>query len=405
MNSQKLWNRDFIGVCLSSFFVFITFYILTATLPRLVSEQMNGSQQQVGWVMTVFIIAAVIFRPLAGRWLDLVGRKKVVVISLLLFLAVTAAYFTVYSSFIFLLLLRFIHGVSFGVATTANGTIAADLIPEKRKGEGMGYYALSMNLAMALGPFVGLVLVEQTNFTVLFAVISLFAVFALISGVNIRLPKPAVSDTAAVAATNKQHWTQFVEPGALPISLIALLLAFAYSGVLTFIPNYAEEIGMPGMASSFFVVYALMIIVSRPFTGKLFDRLPDQFVIYPALLLYVIGLILLSQANGPLIFLISAAVIGLGFGTLFPCMQTIAVRNAAVHRRGLATSTFLLCFDTGVGLGSFILGSVASATHERNMYMLSAAVVALAGLAYFFLLRSRERKLRPFLEPRDNAYN
>lgn len=399
MKIEKLWNRNFISVCLSSFFVFITFYILTATLPRLVVEQMNKSHQQVGWVMTAFIVAAVLFRPLAGRWLDLLGRKKVLVISLLLFITTTLLYFTVYS-FVLLLLLRFVHGISFGVATTANGTIVADLLPEKRKGEGMGYYALSMNLAMALGPFLGLVLIDQWNFTVLYIVISLFAVFALISILNTRVSSTVVPEASVVTNKNKWHWTQFIEAGALPISLIAMLLSFAYGGLLTFIPGYAEEIGMPGMASSFFVVYAVMIIVSRPFTGKLFDRFADKFVIYPSLILYAAGLVLLSQAHHPFLFLTSAAVIGLGFGTLFPCFQTIAIRNSAPERRGLATGTFFMMYDVGIGLGSVILGSVASFANERNMYMLSAAVVALAGVAYMAMhhRRQRQRKIDLALE-------
>ncbi|WP_052476211.1 MFS transporter [Cohnella kolymensis] len=395
MRSQKLWNRGFISVCLSSFFVFLTFYTLSATLPQFVSDKLNGSHQQVGWVMTAFIISAVLFRPLAGRWLDLIGRRKVLIFSLLLFIAATISYFSVYS-FLFLILLRFVHGISFGVATTANGTIAADIIPEKRKGEGMGYFALSMNLAMALGPFLGLVLIQHTSFTVLFAVTSLFAALALICGADIRLPKPA-APVAAAQASNR-HWTQFIEPGAMPIALIAMMLSFAYSGILTFIPSYAGDLGMPSMASSFFVVYAVMIIVSRPFTGKLFDRFAEQYVIYPSLILYVLGLLLLSQAHTPLLFLASSAVIGLGFGTLYPCLQTIAIRDSAAHRRGLATSTFLLFYDIGIGLGSVILGSIASSTHEGNMYLLSAAVVAAAGLAYMSLLYVRQRKLRLAME-------
>ncbi|WEK55989.1 MAG: MFS transporter [Candidatus Cohnella colombiensis] len=386
MNSNKLWNRNFIMLCLSSFFVFINFYSLMATLPTYITDHLSGTQKQVGWAITSFMVAAVLFRPIAGRLVDTIGRKKIVVPALIVFALSTLLYFSI-TSFILLLLLRFIHGMSFGMATTGNGTIASDLIPKDRKGEGLGYYTLSMNLAMVIGPFVGLLLTEHWNFKVLLMVLSVTTILSLVFGANIKLTKtvPDASHLTTKQLQPAQGWRKYIEPSALPISISAMLLALAYSGILTYVAGYAKHLGLGTVASYFFVVYAIMIIFSRPITGKLFDRWGEHRIIYPSLILYVIGLICLSQANSPFMLLLSAALVGLGMGTLTPSLQTIAIRHAPPHRIGLATATFFLLFDTGFGIGSITLGRISSTFDERTMYFISALIVVVGALLYYVL--------------------
>jgi predicted MFS family arabinose efflux permease len=390
VNNQKLWTWNFISICFSSFFIFITFYTLMATLPQFITEEMHGNQQQVGWVMTSFIIAAVIFRPLAGRWLTTMSRKRVLLISIVVFVIASMFYFSIYS-FGLLLVLRFIHGMSFGVATTATGTIASDIIPDQRKGEGLGYFTLSMNLAMVLGPFLGLLLLQHSSFNVLFAILSLFAVLALFSSSTTRVPTPAVVNNIKVSMEHSKWWEKYIEPKSLPISLVAMFLAISYSGILIYVYGFAQQIGIGSSASYFFVVYAVMMIVTRPFTGRMFDRLGDHRIVYPSIILYVVGLVVLSQADSLFLFLLSAAIIGMGYGTVFPCLQTIALRSSSPQRRGLATSTFFLFFDMGAGIGSITLGVIASNYGERSMYLISAGIVAISLLLYYGLY-NRKRK-------------
>lgn len=389
LQKQRLWNRDFIAIFLSNFFIFTTFYTLLATLPMFVMETLDGTEQQVGLVMTSFIIAAVLFRPIAGKWVDELGRKKVLLIFVTVFVLATFLYLSV-ASVAFLLALRFVHGISFGVATTATGAIASDLVPEERKGEGIGYFAMSMNLAMVLGPFLGLTLAHQYGFFVLFITLSVLALSALFCGNVARIPKKA--PVPKEKGQTSLHWKNFIEPKAVPLSLTALLLSFAYSGILTFIPVYAKELGLVEAASYFYVIYAIMIVLSRPIIGRLFDRFGEHVIIYPSIFLYVVGLIALSQAHTATMFLTAGAVIGLGFGTLFPSFQTVALRLTPMHRRGLATGTYLLFYDIGIGLGSVILGSIASAATYQDMYVFSAIEVAFAAVLYYFLHHRRKRK-------------
>lgn len=147
---------------------------------------------------------------------------------------------------------------------------------------------------------------------------------------------------------------------------------------------------MVQIASFFFPVYAIMIILSRPFTGRLFDRYGERIVIYPSILLFVIGLIALSQAHYPSLFLAAAGFIGLGFGTLFSTLQVIAIKRASMEKRGLATGTWLLFFDIGVGIGSYILGWMASSMGYQTMYMISSIIVVCSSILYYVIVQRKE---------------
>lgn len=385
MQPQPLWTKNFIVICASNFFIFMTFYTLLATLPVFVIDILHGNNQQIGPVMTSFIIAAVLLRPVAGRLLDRMGRKKILIASVALFMVSTFTYEGI-QSFLLLLALRFIHGVSFGVVTTTTGTIANSLVPPKRKGEGIGYFATTMNIAMVIGPFLGLTVIYTYNFSVLFAILSVFSLLAFLCASMIRVP---VANQSTQNSNQSFHWKNFIEPHAIPISLTGMLLAFAYSGILTFIPVYAKELGLVQTASYFYVVYAAMIILSRPLTGRLFDRLGGHVIVYPSVLLYIIGLVTLSQAHTSLSFLVAGAVIGLGYGTLFPVFQTIAIQSSPAHHSGIATGTYLLLYDGGIALGSIILGAVASASTYRDMYLVSAVVIAFSALLYYGLCHKK----------------
>lgn len=399
MHKQPLWTRDFIKICLSSLFLFITYYALVATLPIYIMETLRGGEREVGLALTSFIIAAVIVRPIAGKWVDELGKKKVALLASALFMVSTFSYVGGASLF-FLLALRFVHGISFGFSTTAMAAIATDLVPEQRKGEGIGYYALFMNLAMVIGPFLGLMIMNTYSFSALCMLISVFAVISFGCGGWTKVREAQTAARKKPAQTFS--WKSFIEPGAMPISLTACLMSFAYSGLLSFIPVYAKEIGAAGVSSYFFVIYAIMIVLSRPFTGKLFDRLGEHVVIYPSIVLYAIGLVLLSQAHGPVLFLVASAVIGLGYGSVFPSFQAIAIQSSPTERRGLATGTYYLLFDLGMGVGSFVLAIVAAATNLGWMYMISSWIVAFAGIVYYSLhhrpANKKQRRERELLQ-------
>ena len=188
MTKPKLWTKDFISISLSNFFLFSTFYFLLVTLPVYSIQKFHSSTSQAGLMTTVFLVSAIVSRPFAGKWIERSGYHKVLFTALLLFLLSSLLYFYPTSMDGFLTI-RLLHGVGFGMATTAAGAIVASIIPVSRRGEGMGYFIMSTNLAMVLGPFIGLTAIQQWGPNVLFTISSVCALASFVTGLIIKVPK------------------------------------------------------------------------------------------------------------------------------------------------------------------------------------------------------------------------
>lgn len=387
----KLWTKDFIMVSLSNFFLFISFYMLMVTLAVYSINRFHASQSEAGLASSIFVLGAVLVRPIAGRMMSTVGKKKLLLMGLILFLVMMFLYFPI-NSLPLLLLIRFIHGFAFGISSTATGTIAADIIPFARRGEGMGYFATSMNLAMAIGPFLGLVISRFFADSMIFIVTTVLSVIAVLAAIFIHIPKV---NMIANEETLKRgmHLNDFFEKSTIPIGVLGALFGFAYSSILSFLSAYAAEIDLVDAASFFFVMYAVFLLISRPFTGKLFDLKGENSVMYPSILLFGVGLLLLSQAEYGIILLIAGAVIGIGFGTFQSSAQTVAVNEAANHRIGLATSTFFVFYDFGVGVGPFLLGFILPFIGFRGLYT-SMAIIVFLGIFIYYLVHGKKAAKR-----------
>lgn len=185
------------------------------------------------------------------------------------------------------------------------------------------------------------------------------------------------------------HASDFFEKKALPAVILGGLVFFAYGGVLTFIPLYTRSLGIGSYTSLFFLVFALLIVVSRPFVGYLFDHHGSDYTVYPGFLFFSAGFLLFLQVEGPFLLLLSAAVLGIGFGALAPAFQTIAVSSAPPSRAGVATSTYFWSLDISVGLAAAFLGLFAEAFGYSFMYGGICLASSLAGLAYYFMWRRK----------------
>lgn len=391
MGKQKLWTKDFINLSVSNFFVFLTFYYLLVSLPVYTLNDLGGNELEAGLMVTVFLFSAIIVRPFAGQWLNTIGRKKVLTLSLLIFMISSLFYFftpSIYS----VLLLRLFHGIGFGMATTAAGGIVADIIPDSRKGEGMGYFIMSNNLAMVIGPFLGLTLLNKSGMNSVFIVGAVCSILALITGYFVKVPeRPQEELIQQKAVKTKLSFGDLFELPAIKISIVGGLLGIVYSSLLSFVSVYAQEIGLFEVSSFFFVVYAVVLLISRPFTGRWFDQYGANKIVYPSIVVFAIGMLFLGVSSTSLMFLFAAALIGLGWGTLFPSFQTIAVQAAAPTRRGTATATFLSIYDTGIGLGSSIVGLLSAQIGLGTFYFFSGFYV-LFGIILYYLLHDRKTK-------------
>ncbi|TDL31906.1 MFS transporter [Jeotgalibacillus sp. S-D1] len=385
MRNQKLWSRDFILIAVCNFFLFLAFYYLIVTLPIYTIQSLNGSEAEAGLLITVFLLSAILIRPFAGKWLASLDNRTVLFVGLFIF-GVGSALYMVPDTVVGLMIVRLLHGFGFGIATTATGTIVADVIPEGKRGEGMGYYALSLNLAVVLGPFLGLTAIHQWSTFTLFSIVFFCSMIAV--GVGLLISATNQAEAVKVQQTLETRKLSIVEKTAVPISVTAALFAIIYSSILSFVPVYAEEIGLLEASSYFFVVYALVMLLSRPFTGKWLDLYGANIIVYPSIVLFAIGLFMLSLSQNAFVFLLSAALIGLGWGTLFPTFQTISVQRAAPENRGLAMATFLSIFDLGIGAGSFIVGIVVAQASLHSFYFYGSFVLLL-GIGIYNILHGR----------------
>ncbi len=383
MNKSILWTKDFIIISSTTFFVALTFYLLMTTLAVYTIDQFGASQSQAGIVSGIFVIGSLISRLLAGKYMELIGRKKLLYGSLVLFLIATLLYFPV-ENLMLLIVVRFIHGVAFGISTTVLATVVTDIIPSERRGEGIGYYSLSPTMATAIGPFLGLFITQHADFNMMFIVCTFFSVSSIVMVSFSHIPEARIT-REQIEAIKGFNFKDFFGKDAVPISIIMLLMGIAYSGILSFLNSYAIGISLISAASFFFIVYAVFILISRPFTGRLLDIKGDNIVMYPALLLFALSLVLLSITTSGFILLVSGALVGLGFGTIMSCAQAIAVKESPKHQIGLATSTFFLCMDLGMGTGPFLIGMIIPIVGFRGMYMTLAGGVSLSIFLYYFV--------------------
>jgi len=387
LDNQKLWTKDFIIVSSINFFLTFIFYLLVVIIAVYAVDEYGASTSQAGLVTGIFIVGTLIGRLFIGRYIDLIGRKKTLFIGLTLFTLTTFLYF-VHAGITFLLINRFIHGVTLGIASTATGTIVAQIIPPKRRGEGIGYFSMSATLATAIGPFIGLFMSQHTSYQVIFGLCLVIGVITLLTSFILYVPPIEVQSNQT---QEKKGFSiaNYVEPKALPIAIVTFAISLCYASVLSFINFYAIEIELVTAASFFFLVYSIAILLSRPFTGRLMDIKGANYVMYPAFILLGIGMFLLSIAHNSITLLLSGALIGLGFGNMQSCTQAVAIKLTPAHRMGLATSTFYIFLDAGLGFGPYLLGYLVPITGYSKLYSI-LGIFALASIILYFFVHGKK---------------
>ncbi|GGI01321.1 MFS transporter [Mammaliicoccus vitulinus] len=386
---KPIWTKDFIFNFVVSFVIFLSMYLLLVTVGGYSKETFGVSDSLAGLASGLFIVGSLIGRFLTGKYINIVGTKKVLIIGGILLVITNGLYFVSASSFALLLIVRILNGIASGVASTATGTIAAFITPAQRRSEGISMYSLSMVLGTAIGPFIGLLLYQHIPMTGLFTICTILIVIAFVMSIFMKI------DTPVMANTNEEkkgfRLSDFYSVHALPIAIVVVIVSIAYSSVLSFIQFFAQENHLVDAASFFFVVYAIAVLLTRPFTGKIMDQRGENIVAIPAFICLVIGLFLISIASNGVVLLIAGAFVGLGFGNLQSIFQALVVKVSPVEAMGLATSTYFIGLDFGLGFGPYVLGNFTNSIGYSGLY-LAMALVALLGLVAFYFLHMIKAK-------------
>ena len=388
-------------IALINFLIFIGFYLVTVTLPVHV-KNLGAADQTVGWVNGIFTLAGLLTRPFVGAGLDSLGRKGIFLAGMALFALTTLSYGWLPTVGL-VLLVRFIQGFGWGAANGASNTIASDNLPKPRLAEGMGFFALTGDLATIFAPALGLSLLLKHPFTAVSccASASLFLAFLLALGLKYRkISTPAQSkaqskeqstaQSKAPSQTKSERRLRLVEPTAIRPALIIFLINITFGAINSFVALYAidRKIEKSGL---FFTVMALTMIFCKPRFGRLADRYGTDVVVMPGMLLVFIAVITLSASTTLVWFLLSALLYGIGFGAIFTSLQSLAVRHAPPECLGAATSTFFTGFETGNGFGSILLGIVATRFGYSRMFLISSLAILLALVLYIATRKRRGR--------------
>ncbi|MEG6521959.1 MFS transporter [Desulfotomaculum sp. 1211_IL3151] len=374
---QSLWTKDFILICLTSLFMFTSFYFLISTLPMYVTGVLKGSERNVGYIVGILTITAVLVRPISGYMLDTMGRKGVVVLALVAFVAVTFAY-NLATSMLILFLLRAVHGFAWGFTSTGAGTIASDIVPAARRGEGMGYYGLAGTFAMAVGPVLSLYILDRYDFNTLFTTGAFISSLALLCVLGIKSFESNMDKPKTKIGLNS-----FLEPRVYSLSVVIFFVNLTYGGIVSFITLYAMELNVAN-AGIFFMVYGVSLLFVRPYAGKIFDKRGPNQIMSIGFVALSTSFFVLFMAKGYLMFVISAIILGIGFGIIQPTLQAMAINRVEPFRRGAVNGTIFTALDLGIGIGSILLGFVSNTLGLSYMYLICAFIVIIPMVVFFW---------------------
>lgn len=385
VQKEKLWTKTFIFTSIVNFVMMLSMYLLLVTLAEFSMEKYDASTSLAGLVASIFIIGVLFGRLFSGKQIDRIGTKNILLIGIFIFIVMSFFYF-IDMGVGPLIIVRIIQGIGLGLATTATGTIVSQVIPPSRNGEGISYFSISVVLSTAIGPFIGIVLVRDFGYTSIFIFSTVVGILSLIMALWIKAPVIEQIETAQAA--KKFSLTNLFEMKALPVSISLFVVALGYAGILSFLTAFTKEIDLVQFGGLFFLVYAITVILTRPFTGKLMDVKGANSIAYPGIILAALGMLILSQTHSVYTFLLASVFMGLGYGNFQSCTQAIAIKLTPIERMGLANSTYFIFLDFAIGMGPLFLGLIEPAFGFRGMYLVLSGVI-MVGLFVYYVTHGR----------------
>lgn len=382
---DRLVTPSYCFILAANFLLYFGFWLLIPVLPFYLSEVFSAGNSTIGIILSCYTVAALCIRPFSGYFLDSFARKPLYLMAYFIFMTMFAGYIIAGSLTLFILF-RIIQGVSFGMVTVGGNTVVIDIMPSSRRGEGLGYYGLSNNIAMAVGPMSGLFLHDAgMSFTTIFCCSLGSCMAGFVCAFLVKTPyKPPVRREPI-------SLDRFILLKGIPAGISLLLLSIPYGMTTNYVAMYAKQIGINATTGFFFTFMAIGMAISRIFSGKIVDRGKITQVISAGLYLVVFSFFLLSACvyliswNNLLctvVFFAVALLLGVGFGIMFPAYNTLFVNLAPNSQRGTATSTYLTSWDVGIGIGMLAGGYIAEVSTFDKAYLFGACLT-IVSMLYF----------------------
>ena len=390
---ERLWNRNYCKVMVANFSLFFAFYVLTPLLPLYLSEHFGATKDVIGLVLSGYTVTALLFRPFSGYVVDSFSRKKVLMLCFGTFSIFFAGYLAA-STLLLFMVVRTLHGGPFGALTVANSTVAIDVLPSSRRTEGIGYYGLSNNLAMAIAPTIGIFLYKLTNsFEALFWLALIVACLGWLVDSTVKMyQRDGSSVTSSAEKCNRRtvplihlSWDRlFLVKGWL-LGLNMVAFGFSFGVLSNYLAIYGKEVlGITGGTGTYFMLCSVGLILSRLQGGKALRKGRLTHNAAEGMVISFVGYTLFIAAPGWLGYYGSALLIGLGNGHMWPAFQNMTISVASNNQRGTANSTILISWDIGMGLG-ILVGGIVSELLGYAAAFWTVVLVNGAGVLCFFL--------------------
>lgn len=377
---EKLWNREYVKVMICNFLTFFAFYLLTPLLPIYLDQQFDADKDMIGLVLSGYVVATLLIRPFSGFVVDSFNRKKVLTICFFSFFIVFAGYVGAGTLLMFAIV-RTMHGIPFGATTVANSTVAIDVLPSSRRNEGLGFYGLSNNIAMAIAPTAGIYIYSLTNNFALLFWISFFVAFAgYLVSTQVKIPQREI-----VANKPKFSLDHFFLGRAWLLAINIMLFGLCWGLLSNYVAIYGkEELNITDGTGIFFMILAVALVIARVVGRRQLraNHLTQNCTLGVALSSIGYVLFAMSGVWGVWCYYAAAMFIGLGNGQMYPAFLNMFVKMARHDQRGTANSSILISWDLGMGLGILVGGVIAEYIGFTEAFAVAAAMQILGSLLF-----------------------
>ena len=392
--SEKLWNKDYILIMLSSTGISFCNYFFFSALP-IYAQNITGTVASAGLMTAAYTLAALAIRPLSGVFADKFGRTKLLILGAIL-CSIACMLYHYAAILLVLIVIRSLHGIGFGMHSTAGGAVAADVIPKSRMAEGLGYFGLYGTIAAAIAPGIALTLVQdntQSEFDTLFFISAIICIISMVINTLISyerkcprtsagtLKKESVSECSLTEKKDLPKTFLGFEYAVFPLGAILMLIFFGQSSINSFLSLFAMERSF-GNIGLYFTFNAAGLFLSRIFLGKIADRKGPNVLIVPGITILVVSFALIPFVATKLQLILLGFPIGIAQGAIGPAINTMIFQRCSVERRGTASAAYFSAIDMGYGLGGIVLGLVAAAFNYYALFFVAAFFALMALIAY-----------------------
>lgn len=328
-------------------FLFMTsFNLVIPELNNFITDL--GGADYKGLIISIFTISAGLSRPFSGKLADTIGRKSVMLIGIGVCFVVSLLYPLSFSVWFFLLL-RFFHGFSAGFNPTGATALVTDILPEDRRGMGMGIWGTFVSLGIGVGQVTGSYICKEIGINNLFMIAAGTAVLSgiLVMYVQETLENRVKFSTKLLAIEPED----VVERSVLPSAIVMFLTATCSGIIFVITPDMSGYLGSDNKGL-FFGYYVVSTILVRLFSARLSDKIGRRKTLIIGFTLLLVSMLLIGFSRDLASYITAAVIFGFATGVSSPTLFAWTADLSHPDRRGVGAGTMFIALEAGIMVGS-----------------------------------------------------